>query len=389
MPCRFYGMIGFWSQKEHRSGAKQGIRALLFGTALLLAAAGCAAPEESGTEVLVTEQETGEEYDGAVAASVTDVELHLKVLCQYESADYEDLSFDVERQEIESVFVKEGERVEKGQLLVSLVSSDSSDQLRQLQYELDRLKLQQKAVMDEMEADITEAIFEIAVAEGQSVSQMEQREREKEEAIRESYRHTLEDLEDRITFAEQRLNRAKRGEEDHQIYAGISGIVTYVRTGLEGSKTQIGKTVITIMDPTNMYFIADKPEQAAYFTEGEAVDLEITTGLSAGTYSVLPKLTENAEGEPQLIFLLQGEDAAAGSSINKGTRASITLEIGRREHVLAVPLRALHKAGDKCYVYVVNELGHRITRFVEIGLEGDNYVEILSGLEEGEYVSIG
>ena len=47
-----------------------------------------------------------------------------------------------------------------------------------------------------------------------------------------------------------------------------------------------------------------------------------------------------------------------------------------------------HKAGDICYVYVVEDDGYRRYKEVEIGLEGDERIEIISGLEAGDMVAV-
>ena len=74
--------------------------------------------------------------------------------------------------------------------------------------------------------------------------------------------------------------------------------------------------------------------------------------------------------------------------IAENTSGNIVLELGRRDNVLSVPKTAVHRAGDKVYVYVVDSDGYRRYREVTIGLEGDTRTEILSGLEAGEIVAV-
>ena len=57
-----------------------------------------------------------------------------------------------------------------------------------------------------------------------------------------------------------------------------------------------------------------------------------------------------------------------------------------REGVLTVPARAVHRANDRFYVYVVGESGLREVRWVEPGLFGDESVEITKGLQQREKV---
>jgi len=59
---------------------------------------------------------------------------------------------------------------------------------------------------------------------------------------------------------------------------------------------------------------------------------------------------------------------------------------GKKEQVLNVPLRAIHTAEDKKYVYVVGQENVREVKWIETGLYGDDCVEVISGLTEGEKV---
>jgi hypothetical protein len=179
-----------------------------------------------------------------------------------------------------------------------------------------------------------------------------------------------------------KLEQIRKSDDRQVLTAGISGLVTFVKTALKGSYTTAGQTVITIQDTEECYFFADNASYREYFSEGDVAELVINTGTNKGTYEVTPV---NLSDEENLAFGFSGSDTAV-NGITVGTRASITLDLESRENVIAVPSRCIHKAGDRVYVYVVNEAGDRVTRYVEIGLEGDTYTEILSGLSEGEKV---
>ena len=65
--------------------------------------------------------------------------------------------------------------------------------------------------------------------------------------------------------------------------------------------------------------------------------------------------------------------------------ANVIMETDKVENVLRVPLRAVkQKNGVKIVVVLVNGLPQEKT--VTTGLRGDEYMEILSGLNEGEDV---
>jgi hypothetical protein len=162
----------------------------------------------------------------------------------------------------------------------------------------------------------------------------------------------------------------------------MDGIVEYLREGLEGTTSVIGKTVITLKDPDDMYFFATDPLAVTYL-EGMDSVLITPNGSSGIQYEAEPEILEDGSG---LKFILIGDSAT--ESIAEGTNGYITIELGRRDNVLSVPKAAVHRAGDQTYVYVVDEDGYRRYREVVIGLEGDDRTEIVSGLEAGERVAV-
>ncbi len=352
--------------------------ALLLASGLLLS--GCAQETEDPKMIIIEEEE--EEIAGVVGVTYQDVTLTKKITLEYRSVISQDLSFDVEREKVEEVLVEKGDFVKAGQLLISLGTQDTANQIEDKEYEIKRMELQLAALEEKKAQDILEENFEFAVKDDGKGYTQEVHE-DNLERIEESYRSSIENYQDSLYIAKLRLEELKSGGGDHQIYAPFDGVLTYVRQGLEETTTTIGSVVITIMDPEECYFFADKPEDARpLFQQGDIVTLNINGGLSNGDYPV--ELVDlNEEDALRFRLVSGGEDL----SIALGTKASITKVLGERDHVLAVPTRALHKAGDITYVYIINELGEHIVRHVEVGLEGDTYTEIISGLEEGERIA--
>ncbi|KPJ54878.1 hypothetical protein AMJ47_02285 [Parcubacteria bacterium DG_72] len=73
--------------------------------------------------------------------------------------------------------------------------------------------------------------------------------------------------------------------------------------------------------------------------------------------------------------------------IKPGMTADIVIEAEKKENVLAVPKGAVNKKNGNKIVKVLK--GKKVEeKQVEVGLEGDDYIEIISGLSEGEEVII-
>ncbi|MFP4058490.1 MAG: HlyD family efflux transporter periplasmic adaptor subunit [Candidatus Brocadiia bacterium] len=72
--------------------------------------------------------------------------------------------------------------------------------------------------------------------------------------------------------------------------------------------------------------------------------------------------------------------------LKPGMSAEVTVHVKTLRNVLHVPVQAVTARGDRSVVYVVHEDGTEEERAVEIGESNDDFVEIRSGLAEGEKV---
>lgn len=71
--------------------------------------------------------------------------------------------------------------------------------------------------------------------------------------------------------------------------------------------------------------------------------------------------------------------------LKPGMNATCNFIVDRKDNVLVVPTEAV-KDEDGRFTVTVIKNGKQTERRVEVGLEGDQYTEILSGLKEGEEV---
>ena len=357
---------------------------LFFGLMPVLASSlgGCTRAIEDSDPVLLVDEETEPDVAGNLPAEYADVVSTISFNVRYRTAATQDLSFDVERAKIDSVLVTAGETVRAGQLLITLeTNTDIEAEREDLLYQIQRIELLKLQVQHQIEYEKTLARFNHAM-DTPITDEKNDKLEETLQAIDDKYYFTLQDYDDQITICNLKLYNLENNNNDHNIYAGMDGIVEYVREGLEGSQTVIGRTVITIKDPNDMYFYASDRSAIEYLQELDSVIITVN-GSSAAEYEAVPELTEDGSG---LRFILTGDSASA--MIAENTSGNILLELGRKDNVLSVPKSAVHRAGDKVYVYVVDEDGYRRYREVQIGLEGDTRIEILSGLDAGEIVAV-
>lgn len=125
---------------------------------------------------------------------------------------------------------------------------------------------------------------------------------------------------------------------------------------------------------------------------GQAVDVTIDSypdQTFAGTVDTLGRtLTRTPEGLSS--YALKIRLTAPPSTMVDGMSADATIILKTAKSVLAVPVESVVTEGGKRYVYVLSSgSGGRTTTTkteVGVGLEGDDYVEVTSGLKAGDRI---
>ena len=121
-----------------------------------------------------------------------------------------------------------------------------------------------------------------------------------------------------------------------------------------------------------------------YFKEGTEVEFVLSSVEKDNVFHVIPYEMEN--WTERMMF--QAGDDMQDLTLAVGNTGMITLILDSRENVLRVPVYAVHTAAEKNYVYVEGDNGIREAKWVTVGLEGNDYAEIVEGLEEGDLIIV-
>lgn len=167
------------------------------------------------------------------------------------------------------------------------------------------------------------------------------------------------------------------------------GIVTGIikRTG---EVVQAGERIITFLPSEPFQIKADIYEQdVVNVKEGNGVLVELIAFprqiFEGKVVSIEPaeKIIDNiVYYEATIDFSNQSE------GIKSGMTADITIKTAQKEGVLRAPKNAIETINNKDIVQIAK--GGKIEdRQVVLGLEGNDYVEIVSGLQEGEKIVVG
>jgi len=177
--------------------------------------------------------------------------------------------------------------------------------------------------------------------------------------------------------------------QDAVLKSPADGMVTEVEKK-EGETVQPGETVL--------YFLPEGPFAIKVnIYEGDIIKVKVGDRASI-SLTAIPDLTFGGEvvaidpAETIMNDVVYYEvTIALGENIDgikQGMTADITIETNRKENVLAVPKGAVEKIDGKTIVKVLKN-GKAEDREIIVGLKGDDLVEVVSGLAEGEKIVTG
>jgi len=210
-----------------------------------------------------------------------------------------------------------------------------------------------------------------------------------------------------VTSAQNTVDSAQRAQNGTTLKAGMAGTVTAVNgtIGSSSSGTSGGNgsssdgtssngesagAFIVISDMAKLQVAASVPEsdatrlklqQAAQVTWNALPD----TSVEGVVTSISPTSTTSG-GVTSYPIVVSLSEVPNGAKL--GQSVSLNVVVSRADDVLYVPAAAVKTTGTARTVTVVTSTGAQETRSVEVGIEGDSYTEIKSGLELGERVVI-
>lgn len=278
---------------------------------------------------------------------------------------------------ITSVRVAEGQRVSKGEVLLTIDDSDIS----------------QKAAG--AEASFKEASFGLENARKQlalseATHQRYQKLFEANAISRQEFENiTLQRDSARlgVSAMEESVNRAKAGEREAKVYKGYSRVVapfSGVVSGKkieEGSMASPGMPLVVIEDDSSFVLEASfDGRYAGFIRPGMTLSASVDNGqvYKAKVMEVVPSIDAATR-----TFLVKA--SIKGEGLKTGLYAKVSISAGQR-NVLTVPASSLVEKGQLTGVYTVDEKGVVSYSLVRTGRAYGDEVEVTTGLNAGERV---
>ncbi|MBQ8412113.1 MAG: efflux RND transporter periplasmic adaptor subunit, partial [Lachnospiraceae bacterium] len=183
------------------------------------------------------------------------------------------------------------------------------------------------------------------------------------------------------------LSEEKALQTNGNLVARSSGYVTYIKDFSDSDMVSSGENIVIISDYEDTYVKLDAytndsdriTENYHYFyalIDGERYELE--------PYDYLPIELSMAQGKG--VYLNARMKLSDGGELPEvGSDFSVLFYRELSENVLVIGKDSVYEDDKGDFVYVKTDEGKEM-RYVELGNSDMNYVEVLSGLSEGEWV---
>ena len=274
---------------------------------------------------------------------------------------------------VAKIYVNEGDKVVKGQLLAELETRATRLQLEQAQAAL----------------AVAEANFKDAK---RNMDRMERLRQEKavSEQQYEKIKLAYEGAEARLQQAQAALNLAKHQLEVSLMRAPFSGVVASknadvgdVINPMMGSFSPTSG-VLTLVDFSKVKIeIEVSQNDIVHIKKGQTSWIKISA-LPDKVFPGKVSLVNLAADPVSKKFKIEITAANPDLLLRPNTFGQVTLEISSREQALVVPQKAVLEGN---YVFVA-EGNKAIKRKVSLGLQNSDLVEIVKGVSEGELVIV-
>ncbi|MZQ75007.1 MAG: efflux RND transporter periplasmic adaptor subunit [Peptoclostridium sp.] len=313
---------------------------------------------------------------------------------------------------VKAVYVKEGDRVSKGQMLAELETDVLRTRLDSARVDLDIAKRELSESIEgsalyrlEKEADSRRLEYESARSDYEkmsglydngAVSKKELDDAQKSHmSAKNAYDVALNDIQEEKSGSARKIKEmqvekqrlalelAQKQYEDAVLTSPVGGTVVYAncKVGIE-ARLQKPMFVVHNLDKLQVQANVSQFEihkirlgQEAIITGDAFPESELKGAVS---YIAPSALAEGTQTEKSVLVKLDIIDPPAG--IKTGFSADVDIVTGEKKDALVVPYEALlQKSDGKYYVYRI-EGGKLKEIFVELGIEGDLKVEVKSSL---------
>jgi RND family efflux transporter MFP subunit len=308
---------------------------------------------------------------------------------------------------VQSIKVDIGDRVREGQILAVLEIPEMEDDLTKAAAVIVQTNDEIVSASDELHraeqahelAHLSYTrIAEVLKHEPGLVPQQEVDEARSRDLIAEAQvsaaKSSLRTAEQRTRVAQADQTRIQTLHKYMTISAPFEGVVTkrYANAGSmiqAGTASQTQAMPIVQLSQNNLLrLILPVPESGvSHVHVGEAVDVRVTS-LGRAFPGRVARFAEKIQPSTRTMDT-EVDVPNPTLTLIPGMYAEVNLRIDERRNVLSIPLDAVDRSGSASRVYTVTPDGTLHITPLTLGLESDQRVEVISGLQEGDTVVVG
>lgn len=304
--------------------------------------------------------------------------------------------------QIRKLFVKQGDKVVKGQLLAEIDPTIQQSDLKNATAQLLSAQAQKRAAQATLvQYQKAYKRQEIMKREGSGV----QSEFEQAQAQYEAQLQQIKVSDAMITQSEMAVQTAEANLNYTRIVAPISGEVL-------GIVANEGQTIVSSQTAPTILVLANTDKMQVQTRISEADIQKIHPGLALKFYVIadpekqyestmgyvqsipteaLDERNNNTGGQPQGATYYNGTFDVDNSNreLKTAMTAQVFIRVAEQKNVLRIPVNALGRSiGSNQYEVMVVEDNKTVARIVTVGLNDRQFVEIADGLKEGEQIVI-
>ncbi len=286
--------------------------------------------------------------------------------------------------------VKMGDRVTKGQVLAKLDVGDLEHSLEEKKINLKKQELNYDKIMidyNELLASIKEAKDQLAKAKDQGSKEDTEKWSQKLESLekqKEKQDIDIEIFKLGLSQQETDLERTKERLEKAQLISPIDGIIGFEQGFSMGDWVDTHTTVYTVVDPSDLYLRLNSASVTGLHL-GMKADVIVGDQVYSGEVVMTPSSSNEETRDQRLRNAIILSVEGLPNTVMPGDRASIRVVLEERNNVVVLPRAGLRTYGSRNYVLVRDGDTNREID-IEIGMETPTYIEVISGIDEGDTI---